>query len=85
MEYVPDNYDQFLIHERQVQHMTENIKKCVSEKGYIKLCGMDKGTFVSQEDALSYAIERLKEEKETQKEFLYWFYSGEWAKEGEEC
>lgn len=41
------------------------------------------GVFVPEEDAYDYAMERLylgtDEEK---KEFVEWFYSGNWVKEG---
>lgn len=41
------------------------------------------GVFVPEEDAYDYAMERLSlGTDEEKKEFVEWFYSGNWVKEG---
>ncbi len=42
---------------------------------------MSTGNFVPEEDALEYAMERLYWDANLQKEFMEWFYSGNWIKE----
>lgn len=40
------------------------------------------GIFVSEEDALEYALERVRNGSEEEKqEFVEWFYSDNWIKE----
>lgn len=52
-------------------------------KGYAGL-GEDLGTFVPEEDAYRYAMERVQWSEELQKEFVEWFYSGDWVPEERE-
>lgn len=52
-------------------------------KGYAGL-GEDLGTFVPEEDAYRYAMERVQWSEEFQKEFVEWFYSGDWVPEERE-
>lgn len=39
------------------------------------------GVFVPEEDAYTYALERISQDEALQKELVEWFYSGEWVKE----
>lgn len=43
------------------------------------------GIFVAEEDAYQYAMERISQDEDLQKEFketvVEWFYSGNWIKE----
>lgn len=39
------------------------------------------GIFVQEEDAYEYALERISQDEDLQKEFVEWFYSGNWIKE----
>lgn len=39
------------------------------------------GIFVPEEDAYSYAIERLSQDSDLKQEFVEWFYSGNWIRE----
>ena len=39
------------------------------------------GFFVHEEDAYSYAIERLSQDSDLKQEFVEWFYSGNWIRE----
>lgn len=39
------------------------------------------GIFVPEEDAYSYALERISQDEELKREFVEWFYSGNWVKE----
>lgn len=64
-------------------HMTEEVEKVLSSKGYHEL---GTNVFVAEEDAFQYALERsLGGTEEEQKEFkemlVEWFYSGNWVKE----
>lgn len=51
-------------------------------KGYFE---MGTGNFVPEEDAYEYAMERISQDEDLQKEFkeaiVEWFYSGNWIKE----
>lgn len=47
----------------------------MSDSGWIGI-GPEEGTFISDENALQYAKERLEWDTELQKEFINWFYSG---------
>jgi len=40
------------------------------------------GIFVAEEDAYDYAMERISLDEAEKKEFVEWFYSGNWIKEG---
>ena len=40
------------------------------------------GIFVPEEDAFEYALERVSLDEEEKQEFVDWFYSGNWIKEG---
>lgn len=46
--------------------------------------GIGTGVFVPVEDAYEYALERISLDKDLQKEFVEWFYSGNWIKEYQE-
>lgn len=39
------------------------------------------GIFVPEEDAYEYALERVSQDEHLKKEFVDWFYSGNWIKE----
>lgn len=55
------------------------IAEKLHSKGYFE---MGTGNFVPEEDAFSYAMERIKEGTEEEKwEFIDWFYSSNWIKE----
>lgn len=40
------------------------------------------GVFVPEEDAYDYAMERVSENEDLKREFVEWFYSVNWIKEG---
>ena len=42
---------------------------------------MGTGIFVPEEDAYQYAMERIALDEDLQREFVEWFYSGNWIKE----
>lgn len=42
---------------------------------------METGTFVPKADAYKYAMERISQDEDLQKEFIEWFYSGNWVEE----
>lgn len=42
------------------------------------------GIFVSEEDAYSYAMERISQDEDLKQEFVEWFYSGNWIRRGDE-
>lgn len=53
-------------------------------KGYEGI-GQEKGTFVKEEDAYAYALERCingtpEDKKEFQEMLVEWYYSGNWIK-----
>lgn len=52
-------------------------------KGYAGLAE-NLGIFVQEEDAFQYAMERVQWSEELQKEFVEWFYSGNWVPEERE-
>ena len=37
--------------------------------------------FVPEEDAFEYALERISQDENEKREFIDWFYSGNWVKE----
>lgn len=41
----------------------------------------DSNIFVPEENAYSYALERISQDDELRQEFVEWFYSGNWIKE----
>lgn len=43
--------------------------------GYKGIC-TESGVFVKSEDAYKYALERIGADEDLQKEFVSWFYSG---------
>jgi len=55
-------------------------KTMVEEKSGYKEIGT--GIFVAEEDAYDYAMERISLDEAEKKEFVEWFYSGNWIKEG---
>lgn len=46
--------------------------------------GPEKGKRIEDEFALGYALQRIVQDKEEQKAFVEWYFSGNWAKEEEE-
>ncbi len=40
----------------------------------------NRGKEVIEEDAFDYALEQIKNNPEEKKEFIEWFYSGNWIK-----
>lgn len=54
------------------------VKKKLSRKGYEEA---KTGIFVMEEDAFEYALERVSQDEHLKKEFVEWFYSGNWIKE----
>lgn len=40
----------------------------------------ERGNVVSADDAVDYALEKVKESEEIRSEFEEWFYSGDWIK-----
>lgn len=55
------------------------VKEKLNGSGY---AATDSGTFVPEEDAFLYALERVSNGTEEEKqEFVDWFYSGNWVKE----
>lgn len=42
---------------------------------------MGTGIFVPEEDAYQYAMERISSDEDLKREFVEWFYSGNWIKE----
>ena len=54
------------------------VKEKLNNKGYTEI---GTGIFVAEEDAYQYALERLSLDVDLQKEFVEWFYSGNWIKE----
>lgn len=58
------------------------------KRGYLDGPGFEEigtGIFVPEEDAYQYAMERISQDEDLQKEFketvVEWFYSGNWIKE----
>ncbi len=43
---------------------------------------IDSGVFVPAEDAYEYALERIAQDEGLRQEFVEWFYSANWIKEG---
>lgn len=58
------------------------ISEKLNGKGYFET---GTGNFVPEEDAYEYAMERISQDEDLQKEFkeaiVEWFYSGNWIKE----
>ena len=46
--------------------------------------GPEKGKQIDEEFALGYAMQRIMQSEKEQKEFVEWFYSGNWIKESED-
>lgn len=42
---------------------------------------METGTFVPEADAYKYAMEMISVDEDLKREFVEWFYSGNWIKE----
>lgn len=58
---------------------TETVKDKLNGPGWE---AVGSGIFVPEEDAFDYALERVMQgTQEEKKEFVEWFYSGEWIKE----
>lgn len=49
------------------------------DEGWIGI-GPEEGMFVADKDALQYAKERLEWDQELQKDFVEWFYSGNYIR-----
>lgn len=56
----------------------EDLEKKLNNAGYEEI---GTGIFVPEEDAYDYALERLSLDKDLQKEFVEWFFSGNWVRE----
>lgn len=60
----------------------EDVKEKLKSSGYKEI---GTGIFVPEEDAYDYAMERISQDEDLQKEFkemvVEWFYSGNWIKE----
>lgn len=54
------------------------IEEKLNGSGYAEI---GTGIFVSEEDAFDYAMERISSDEGLRKEFVEWFYSGNWIKE----
>lgn len=54
------------------------IKEKLNGAGYKE---MGTGIFVAEEDAFDFAMDRLSWDADLQKEFVEWFYSGNWIRE----
>lgn len=54
------------------------VKEKLNRAGYKEI---GTGIFVLEEDAYDYAMERISLDEDLQKEFVEWFYSGNWVKE----
>ena len=46
--------------------------------------GPEQGKQIDEEFALGYAMQRVMQNPEEQKEFVEWFFSGNWVKENDE-
>mgnify|MGYP007122734501 CR=1 FL=1 len=47
--------------------------------------GPEAGTFIPESEAFAYALERCQTgTKEEKKEFIEWYYSGNWIRTGEQ-
>lgn len=46
--------------------------------------GPEKGKQIETEFALGYALQRIMQNEEEQKEFVEWYFSGNWTRESEE-
>lgn len=42
---------------------------------------MGTGIFVPEKEAFRYSVEAMSQDEELQREFVEWFYSGNWIKE----
>lgn len=49
-----------------------------SKSGYLGI-GPEERIFVPKEDAFEYALRRMLKSPEDQKEFVEWYFSGNWA------
>ena len=63
-------------HEKDVPIVYE--KKRSGEQGYEEI---GTGVFVPEENSYEYALERISQDEDLQKEMVEWFYSGNWVKE----
>ena len=55
------------------------IKEKLNDSGYKEI---NTGIFVPEEGAFDYAMERVSQDEDLKREFVDWFYSGNWIKEG---
>lgn len=53
----------------------------LNSAGYPGYTNIRTGEFVSLEDALAYAIEKTVQDANLRREFVEYFYSGNWVKE----
>lgn len=56
----------------------ESARGALRGPGYLN---RDTGIFVPEEDVFDYAMEVLPQDSDLKREFLDWFYSGNWVKE----
>lgn len=71
-----------MVVDSQWQAVYPKIREKLNGTGYAE---MGTGIFVPEEDAYDYAMERVSQDEDLQKEFkemvVEWFYSGNWIKE----
>lgn len=74
--------NRMLIDSEWTQNTPIEIKEKLNRAGYEEI---GTGTFVPEKDAYEYAMERISQDEDLQKEFketvVEWFYSGNWVKE----
>lgn len=76
MEMIP-GYDEWKT--TPPDDVISGIEEKLNGSGYTELGTL---TFVPDEDAFDYALERIRYgTEEEKKEFVEWFYSGSWVKE----
>lgn len=72
-----------VVYPTQESIMVDEVKERLSGTGYRE---METGIFVSEEDAFNYAMERISQDEDLNRNFkeavVEWFYSGNWIKEG---
>lgn len=78
MSYVPDNLDIFEQHEAGCRHTACGLDEKLNGPGFLEI---GTGTFVAEEDAYEYALERLTQDEDEKRKFVEWFFSGNWIKE----
>ncbi len=73
-------YDEWKTTPPDEPEIIPDIQKDLNGPGYVEFGTL---VFVPDEDACSYALERISSgTEEEKKEFVDWFYSGGWIREG---